>query len=63
MSNVKGGDNLVYDEVDDVGKVKKPSKATVEIRETNNVPVIATVDNEGPVVTRKELWAYYRESS
>ncbi|KAF8530049.1 MFS general substrate transporter [Hysterangium stoloniferum] len=24
-----------------------------------DVPVIATVDNDGPIVTRRELWAYY----
>jgi hypothetical protein len=23
-------------------------------------PAVTSVDNEGPIVTRRELWAYYR---
>lgn len=57
-----------------VAKLKEPSDqdVRVEIQESssstgksnhnNGGPLIATVDNEGPIVTRKELWAYYRKS-
>lgn len=57
----------------DTAKLKEPSDQDVhvEIQESssstgkndrNGAPLIATVDNEGPIVTRKELWAYYRKS-
>ncbi|GJJ14218.1 hypothetical protein Clacol_008480 [Clathrus columnatus] len=58
MNNLEGNNHLIYDE-DNVAKLKDSSNNEVHVEETHNVPVIATVDNEGPIVTSKELWAYY----
>lgn len=31
-----------------------------EVAQVDAAPIVTTVDYEGPVVTRRELWAYYR---
>jgi hypothetical protein len=45
--------------IKDDGKDARDANLT-EVAQVDAVPIITSVDNEGPIVTRRELWAYYR---
>ena len=43
---------------DDNEKANETPRA--EVIALPSSPLVTTVDNEGPIVNRRELWAYYR---
>lgn len=46
---------------DENGKGKDKAMSTNDEQQSVDKPLVTTVDNEGPIVTRRELWAYYRK--